>query len=363
MQNNYDIIIQAKIFIKGDDKMQVDFNLSGADIANFEHVKYCKKNILQYSLGGLMYSPATNKTIADAVISRKYKDVRSLALCLEDAVSDDAVEEAEEQLVNSLEKIYNAVSAGERLESEIPMIFIRVRNSVQIERIYRRICGFNLLTGFIFPKFTVSNAIEYINAVGYINRNTMKPVYFMPILETSDILDIDTRAETLKSLKKILDSVKELVLNVRIGGNDFCNIYGFRRNVNQTIYDIAVIRDVIADIVNVFGADYVISAPVWEYFGNSRNDDWRKGLINELELDRLNGLIGKTAVHPTQVPIINNSLCVDKNDYFDAVKILNWKDKVSAVSKSTGGDRMNEQKVHEKWAEKIIALSCIYGVK
>lgn len=343
--------------------MQIDFNLLGSGITNFEYVKYCKKNILQYSLGGLMYSPAVNKTIADAIISEKYEGIRSVAFCLEDAVSDNAVEEAEEQLFNTFEKIYNAVETGETNSSKLPIMFVRVRNSAQVQRVYERVGEFNLLTGFIFPKFNMTNAIEYINEICYINRETGKPVYFMPILETADILSIETRKDVLCPLKKMLDSVKELVLNVRIGGNDFCNVYGFRRNCNQTIYDIAVIRDVISDIVNIFGADYVISAPVWEYFGNENNDEWKTGLERELEMDRLNGLIGKTAVHPTQVPIINNSLCVDKNDYFDAVRILNWKDDVFGVSKSTGGDRMNEQKVHQKWAEKIIALSCIYGVK
>lgn len=343
--------------------MQVDFNLSGLEITRFEQVKYCKKNILQYSLGGLMYSPAVNKTIADALIEKKYPSVRSLAFCLEDAISDSAVEEAEEQLYTSFKKIYSAVSAGEISVSDIPLLFVRVRNPWQIESVYEKISDFELLTGFILPKFSMNNAIEYINEIVYINRGSKKPIYFMPILETKDILSVTTRNKILDEIKNVIDSVKDLVLNVRIGGNDFCNVYGFRRNSSQTIYDIAVIRNVIADIVNIFGSEYVVSAPVWEYFGNERNDKWYTGLVNELELDKLNGLIGKTAVHPSQVPVINESLKVDRNDYADALKILNWEDDVFAVSKSAVGDRMNEQKVHEKWAEKIIALASIYGIK
>lgn len=343
--------------------MKIDFETTELGKTRFEYVKYCEKNILQYSLGGLMYSPAVNKTVADSIISGKFDYVRAMALCLEDAVSDDAVEEAEEQLFLTFEKIYNAVSSGKIDKTEIPLLFVRVRNSVQIERVYEKIQKYDILSGFILPKFSMNNALEYIYEMVYINRKALKPIYFMPILETADILRLDTRFETLKGIEKLLSSVKELVLNIRIGGNDFCNIYGFRRNSGQTIYDIAVIRNVIADIVNIFGADYVISAPVWEYFDNNRTDDWKKGLERELEYDRLNGLIGKTAVHPSQVSVINESLKVNKNDYFDAVKILNWNDDTFAVSKSAGGDRMNEQKVHEKWAHKTIALSCIYGVK
>lgn len=343
--------------------MQTEFNFFDSKTTNFEHVKYCKKNILQYSLGGLMYSPAANETIADSLINKKYPSVRSIAFCLEDAIEDSAVEKAEEQLYLSFEKIQNAVKEQKISISELPIFFIRVRNPEMIERVYKKIEDFGLLTGFILPKFDTSNAADYIREMENINSHSNDPVYFMPILESKEILSISTRIKVLEEIKEALDSVNEIVLNVRIGGNDFCNVYGFRRNSSQTIYDIAVIRNVIADIVNVFGSDYVVSAPVWEYFGNEKNFDWYSGLVNELELDKLNGLIGKTAVHPTQVPVINESLKVSKNDYSDALNILNWSDSVFAVSKSVGGDRMNEQKVHEKWAEKIIALASIYGVK
>ncbi len=346
--------------------MKFNFNISAEhDISCRSPFEYIlnNKNLLQYSLGALLYSPAVNDSIADNLISRKYDNVRSLAFCLEDAVADDAVHIAENQLVQSFEKIFNAVSDGFIQREELPFFFIRVRNPEQIERVFNRISQFNLLTGFIFPKFNPSNAFEYINNIMRINKNSDRPIYFMPILESSDILSIETRIDSLKQVRKILLNVKQFVLNVRIGGNDFCNVYGFRRNSSQTIYDIAVLRNVIADIVNVFGMDYVISAPVWEYFENPNDDAWKSGLECELKMDRLNGLIGKTAIHPSQVSIINNSLMVDKDDYFDAVKILNWKDDVFAVSKSVAGDRMNEKKVHTKWAEKIIALSCIYGVK
>ncbi len=343
--------------------MQIDFGMMGAVKSSFEYVKYCEKDILQYSLGGLMYSPAVNDKVADGIISGKFENIRAMALCLEDAVGDNAVEEAEEQVVNTFERLYNAVTIGEVSDENIPLLFIRVRNSSQIERIFQRISEFELLTGFIIPKFDTSNAVEYINEMVFINRKSSKPIYFMPILESADVLSIETRSDTLKQLKSLLSTVKDIVLNIRIGGNDFCNVYGFRRNCSQTIYDIAVLRNVIADIVNVFGMDYVISAPVWEYFENDNDDSWKTGLEREIEFDKLNGLIGKTAVHPSQVPIINDSLMVDKNDYFDAIKVLNWKDDVFAVSKSSGGDRMNEKKVHTKWARKIIALACIYGVK
>ena len=58
---------------------------------------------------------------------------------------------------------------------------------------------------------------------------------------------------------------------MRIGATDFSSIYGIRRNIDSTIYDISVLRECIARIINVFGKaedEYVISGPVWEFFSN-----------------------------------------------------------------------------------------------
>jgi citrate lyase beta subunit len=169
--------------------------------------------------------------------------------------------------------------------------------------------------------------------------------------------------EELYSIKEILDSVSEYVLNVRVGGNDFCNIFGLRRKSHQTIYDIGVVRDILVDILNVFSSDYVVSGPVWEYFGKNADGEWAKGLRRELELDRLNGFIGKTAIHPEQLPIIRESLMVDADDYADSIKILDWKADKMAVEASSDKSRMNEVKCHTNWARKTFILGNLYGIK
>ena len=81
----------------------------------------------------------------------------------------------------------------------------------------------------------------------------------------------------------------------------------------------------------------------------------------ELNLDRLNGFIGKSAIHPSQLPYIFDSLKVDKSDLNDAEQILNWASDTHGVAKSSS--RMNELKCHYNWAERIKILSEIYGVK
>lgn len=90
-------------------------------------------------------------------------------------------------------------------------------------------------------------------------------------------------------------------MNIRVGGNDFSNLYGLRRNEHQNIYEIGVIRDILANIINVFADTYVVSGPVWEYFKKGSDTAWEKGLRKEIELDLLNGFIGKTCIHPSQL--------------------------------------------------------------
>lgn len=316
-------------------------------------------NTLSYMVGPLLYIPSLNEKAADKIINHKFDCLTSCCFCLEDTIIDSALETAENTLYNTLKKI-SIMPSNER-----PLIFVRIRTPEHLLHIYKKFNDVqNIITGYILPKFDLSNAEDYAYIIKDINSNSTKKItYFMPILESRMIADVCTRVGTLQKLKEIIDTINEYILNIRIGGNDFCNIYGLRRNINQTIYDINVIKDIITDIINVFSFDYIISGPVWEYFKRSDEDNnWSIGLQREVELDKLNGIIGKTCIHPSQVPIIYNSLKVTKEDYDDACKILDWKSNNLAVSKSISS-RMNEVKCHIKWATKIKTLGDIYGIQ
>ena len=181
----------------------------------------------------------------------------------------------------------------------------------------------------------------------------------MPTLETNRISSLLTHRTELLSLKQILDESKPLILNVRVGVNDFCNLYSLRRNINQTLYDLGIVRDVLIDILNVFAKDYVVAGSVWNFFsGNS----WSEGLQRELELDKANGFIGKSAIHPAQLPIIFEAMKVSRTDLDDANQILNWQSNTHGVIKSSDGSRMNELKCHLNWARRVKILAELYGV-
>ena len=105
----------------------------------------------------------------------------------------------------------------------------------------------------------------------------------------------------------------------------------------------------------------MVSGPVFEYYNG---ENWRTGLRKECEKDVIAGFIGKTAIHPKQISIINDALKVFKEDYDDAKEILNWDERDSAYVKgNVTGSRMNEVKTHYNWATRTMALADYYGVK
>lgn len=317
------------------------------------------ENIVEkYSVGALLYSPALNQTVADSIIEGKFSAPFSLALCLEDTISDDMTAISEKMIIKTLSRI-----SQEHSIPYLPKIFVRVREPAQIVRLYEGIKDYqDILTGFIFPKYSLDNAEQYNVAIRTVNSLSDKRIYMMPILESSDLISCYGRPELLKSLKDMMDSIREYILNVRVGGNDFSNVLATRRHMDETIYSISAISNLFGDIISVFSEDYVVSGPVWEYF-SSENGEWAEGLRAEIKLDRLNGFIGKTVIHPNQLPIANEMFMVTKTDYEDAKVILDWDDSSGLrVGKSVNGDRMNEVRTHFNWAIKIMTLAKIYGV-
>lgn len=311
--------------------------------------------LLPYRVGGLLYTPALNSHIGEKLRNKTIDAISSMALCLEDSIEDNALSQAEYELCNTLSQIEGF--------NDLPLLFIRVRTPQHLKKVHQMLGGLSdLICGYVLPKFDLSNAERYMELLAVFNASRQSDLHYMPILESSMVANIIHRKENLVQIKGIIDADKEHILNVRVGGNDFCNIFGIRRHENQSIYDIGVIRDILSDIVNVFGADYIVSGPVWEYFGDDPNGSWANGLREEISLDLINGFIGKTAIHPKQLPVIRESMRPQRSDYEDAIRILDWTSDGKAVHKSADGARMNEQKCHMRWAKKIVALAEVYGI-
>jgi citrate lyase beta subunit len=357
-----------------------------------QFIKVDEPSLLEYSLGATLYMPATRKTIAQDVISGKLKGLMSMVLCLEDAIGDNEVSEAEKMMRYQMHQLSLALAQGTISLADIPLIFVRIRNVEQMWRIME-VLGEDaiLLIGFVFPKFTAMNGLVYFEALAEINKCQDRPIYGMPILESPEIIYMESRQENLLEVKKLLDSYRRLVLNVRIGATDFSGLFGLRRSPDMTIYDISVIRSCIDDIINVFGrlgSEYVVSGPVWEFYSSERVlkpllrhgpftntlgqagermrdsllNRYMDGLLHEVVLDKANGLIGKTIIHPSHIKPVQALCVVTHEEYMDACSILSGATGNVGVIPSQYANKMNEIKPHLRWAQKIILKSKIYGV-
>lgn len=329
-----------------------------------EFTKNSPKEILQFAVGGLLYMPATQQNISKKIISGEYDFVKSMVLDLEDSLGDDQVGFGQRHIVQIINDIDTAVKSGKMQMSNVPLIFIRVREPKHLLDT-QKMLGEKIvyLTGFNIPKFDKYCCDEYIKVFktvrDYANKLDGTKLYIMPIIENKTAMYRQLRMDNLLYINNALRAISDWVLNIRVGGADFNNIFGIRRGTNHTIYDTGVVRSVLSDIVNVFGKSYVVSGPVWEYF---KSEAGIEGLKHELDADAINGFIGKTAIHPNQLPVIQEFYIVDYLDYMDAMGILGMNSNTTGVQQSTSG-RMNEVKTHFKWAQKVISMAMIYGVK
>lgn len=305
------------------------------------------------SVGALLYTPASSATVASHILGGDWPCLTSVSLCLEDSIGDAALPEAELQLRRTLQTLKESGQA-------LPMLFVRVRTPEHLGHLHEFLGSVEeVLTGYIFPKFDLSNAGAFLNKLSEINGEREKKLFAMPILESRAIASVFSRSGELKALRDLTDAHREAILNIRVGGNDFCNLYGLRRKISETIYDLGIVRDILTDILNVFSDDYVVSGPVWEYYGS---DAAVRGLRRETALDRANGFMGKTAIHPSQLKTIRESLMVSRVDFEDAMRILNWHDADKGVAGSADGGRMNEVKTHGRWARRVMLRAEIYGI-
>ena len=85
-------------------------------------------------------------------------------------------------------------------------------------------------------------------------------------------------------------------------------------------------------------------------------------MINEVLLDQLNGIVGKTIIHPTHIQTVNALYVVTHEEYIDALAIMENSNGQIGVKKSEYQNKMNEIKPHLNWAERILKRASIYGV-
>ncbi|MFC8277340.1 HpcH/HpaI aldolase/citrate lyase family protein [Streptomyces sp. NPDC057271] len=346
---------------------------------------------LAVALGATLYSPATRPRLADDVRKQAARGVVSMVLCLEDSIADADVEAAETNLVKQFADLARGLTTDDRAAQDVPLLFIRVREPHQITDLVARLGDdVRLLSGFVLPKFTETRGHAFLEALTAAEEACGRRLFAMPVLESPELLHLETRAETLAGIATTVDKYRRRVLALRLGVTDFCSAYGLRRSPDMTAYDVKIVAHVIADVVNVLGRSdgtgFTITGPVWEYFRlgermfkpqlrrspflEGRAEDLRTaliehdldGLLREIELDRANGLLGKTCIHPTHVVPVHALSVVSHEEFSDAQDIVRPERGGGGVMRSAYTNKMNEVKPHRAWAERTLLRAEVFGV-
>ncbi|GAA1527161.1 HpcH/HpaI aldolase/citrate lyase family protein [Dactylosporangium maewongense] len=355
--------------------------------------------VLAMALGATLYSPAVRPRLAEDILRCHAEGVMSMVGCLEDSIRDSEVDEAELNLAHQLRLLA-------RMEAGGPLVFVRVRHADQIYRLADRLGDdLRILSGFVLPKFRPDESGQAgLKAVREIADGSGLPLYAMPVLETPEIAYAETRMPTLLAVRDMLDGNRDRVLAVRVGATDLSSIYALRRTAELTAWDVNVVAGILTDIVNVLarrggwggrggpgsptaGAGYEVTGPVWEYFsGGERvlkpqlrvtpfedHDPMLRtklvrqsldGLIREIVLDKANGMVGKTVIHPSHAAAVHALSVVSHEEYCDAKAICEdyAGDGGGGVLRSVYMNKMNEVRPHLSWAERTLVRADIFGV-
>lgn len=288
-----------------------------------------------WCLGASLYMPAHRIDLMDCANGEKLQSLRSMIFCTEDAVSHTEVDSSLRHLGLCLQ--------GFR-DTPTRFRFIRARNPEVLARLLD-LPGIEKIDGFVLPKFNQTSFHAYFDRL----QGTSFKV--MPTLETSDVFDPGAMRELRQALSQ--DAVFARILMLRIGGNDLMNLLGIRRPRAMTLYE-TPLGHVIAQLVTAFKPyGFTLAAPVFEYLDDIAT------LQKEIRLDLAHGLVGKTAIHPTQVPVIEAMYSVDTEDYEMALRLI--QSSSPAVFKMHGA--MCEVATHRQWGRDILDRRLCYGDK
>lgn len=296
------------------------------------------RTLSAHALGATLYMPATRLDILDVVCGHKLPDLRSLVICLEDAVAIPDVEFALNNLLQLLQQLKNQ---GGRQQG--PMLFVRPRHTEMAQHLAQSEL-MQQVDGFVAPKLTLASLTQWLAAV----EGT--ELYLMPTLETAEVFDPSAMSELRSAL---LELAAKRILALRIGGNDLLSVLGMRRNPLATLYE-GPLAYLIGMLVGMMGsAGFCLTGPVCETLDNPSL------LAREAAQDVAQGLVGKTAIHPNQIATIHAALQVSPEDYEAAQRILHAQ--APAVFQFAGA--MCEPATHSAWAQRILSRAEYFGVR
>ncbi len=285
-------------------------------------------------LGASLYVPATRDDLAGVGNREKYPFLRSAIFCTEDAVSAGDLPRA----------LANLAVALRRFEPVGLLRYVRARDPAVLRSLLG-MTGIDRIDGFVLPKVTADNVEGYFATFA-----AADPFEVMVTLETAEVFDASRTA----ALRDLLCAApyRRRVLTLRVGGNDLFHLLGLRRPRGRTIYA-TPLRLTLGGLVTTFRPHgFNLTAPVYEYL------DRPDVLAREVRLDLANGLFGKTAIHPQQVPLIEACYRVSPADLEVAERLLAW----DTPPVFRMHEAMCEVATHRAWAMLTRERARLYGI-
>lgn len=280
--------------------------------------------------GACLYVPAVHPGLGPVLRGESVPGLRQVVVCLEDAVGAEDVPAA----LRRLKEVARCPGG--------PRVFVRPRDAAMLVELlaWRESAGWD---GFVLPKITVANA------AGWLGPLAATGFAAMPILETAEVFDPYALRDLCCALEE--PAWRARVEAVRIGGTDLFSVLGARRPAARTVYDSILGPTVRAVAAMLMSRGTHVTAPVCERIAPTR------AMREEVAMDVEAGFVGKTAIHPRQVAVIDAAFRVGADELAEAERILASE---AAVFQSRGA--MCERAPHARWAQRVVARATAFGV-
>jgi len=289
----------------------------------------CKLDFVE--LGGTLFIPATHKDLNAILFEEKYPTLKSLVIDTEDGLNKESLDEALFQIKTLLTK----------MQKPAMHIFLRPKN-LEVLEVFLNFEGITKITGFVLPKFSLTNADRYLRLLA------KTPHLVMPSIEGEELFE----PQKLRELKEILLKHKQRVVLVRFGLEDMLKALSMRRSCEESVFDFSATNVVLGNFISIFkSAGFAISGGVYPCYKD------KKGFTADVKRDIKEGLFSKTIIHPNQIEPLNELYKVSKVAFDEAQKILKSTDAVFALS-----EKMAEKTTMHEHSLVIVRRSELYGV-
>lgn len=287
-------------------------------------------NYLQ--LGATLFIPSTHKHLQAILCESKYPNLKSVLIDTEDSIN-------EEDLFTGINAISGLLQNYKRTEL---LVFLRPRDANVLKELLK-LQNIHQVDGFILPKFSLSNAKEYLEIL-----KPYETFSLMPSIEGKELFN----HQELNQLRDILLTNKHKITLVRFGLEDLLRQLSMKRSCEDSIFDFSSTSAVLGNFIATFkSSGFQISGGVYPCFKD------KDGFIKDVKRDLKEGLFSKTVIHPNQVDLAHKLYKVSQKELSEAQEICKRQEAVFSLN-----NQMAEISTMIPYSTDILKRAEVYGV-